>query len=82
MQYLKTLTTEIYALSPVHVDFDICAYGEDIQLESLYSETSENFIDNGSYIEITLDDNSIYVTSAIKQQIVAKLHNYFSKKNC
>ena len=64
MQYLKTLTTEIYALSPVHVDFDICAYGEDIQLESLYSETGD-FIDNGSYIEITLDDNSIYVTSAI-----------------
>ena len=81
MQYLKTLTTEIYALSPVHVDFDICAYGEDIQLESLYSETGD-FIDNGSYIEITLDDNSIYVTSAIQQQVVTKLHNYFSKKNC
>lgn len=81
MQYLKTLTTEVYALSPVHVDFDICAYDEELELKSLYSET-DNFIDNGSYIEITLEDNSIYVTSAIQQQVISKLRKHFDQSRC
>ena len=86
MQYLKTMTSEVYAISPIHVEFDICACDQLIELKSIYSRIDDGTVydvaDNGSYIEITLDDNSIYVASDIQRQVISIIHSYFNQKNC
>jgi len=67
LYHLKTITTEYQIVKPVLVKFAICANPDLDDIKARYfSETDENFdVDRESYVEITLDDNMIYVSSNI-----------------
>lgn len=84
---IKTMTTEIKVVKPVYVDFDICAipsnddgHNESI-IESL-EEDREFDESNGSYIEITLDDNTLYVSTSIQTTIKNIILNTFNIDLC
>ena len=74
---LKTLTTELYAMSPVHVEFAVCASPEEVELAFIRNQTINN-----TYIEITMDDNSIYVAPTIQMMVVNILKDYFKQNAC
>lgn len=44
------------------------------------SETGDTFFE--SYIEVTLDDSSIYIDSAIKNSVYEIIRDYFKPGNC
>lgn len=82
---LKTLTTEIQVVTPITMMFDICAGYQDVA--QLYAQNGqfELFLTqatNDSYIEITIDDNCIYVNSYIKERIKTIFNKYFAPFNC
>lgn len=79
LYHLKTITTEYQLVKPVLVKFAICANPdvEDIK-ERYFKETDTNF-DQGieSYVEITLDDNVIYVSSNIQKMVYNEILKAF-----
>lgn len=81
---LKTLTTEIKIMNPVIVYFDICANPNDTYIRDVYMNDGVQYFDEDldTYIEITLDDNTIYVGSALKTQIGNIISNYFNVNRC
>lgn len=66
---IKLMTAELVACKAINVFFDICAAPEDYVLASYLGSNWEDdsvFDENNeSYIEITLDDNAIYVTNSL-----------------
>ena len=85
MNNLKTLTTEVQVQKPITVMFDICAGYQDIaQLYASRGMFDEFLVRavNDSYIEVTIDDNCIYVNSYIKERIKTIFNKYFAPINC
>ena len=88
-QNIKTMTAEIEVMEPVNVYFDICAAPPDRVVE-LYPDSAASGNDFGknendeydSYIEITLDDNIMYVNSELKDVIANIFKKYFDSTNC
>ena len=84
---IKTLTTETKYLKPIDVKFDICAAPLDVA-KNYFSNGSTNFglnVDNDtydSYIEITLDENQVYINNSIETVVIRKIQEYFDVNNC
>ena len=79
LYHLKTITTEYQIVKPVLVKFAICANPNinDVK-ERYFQNTSTNFDENcESYIEITLDDNMIYVSSNIQKLVYDEIIKVF-----
>ena len=65
---IKLMTAELVACKAINVMFDICAAPEDYAIAAYLSNEDEDIVfdeNHESYIEITLDDNAIYVTSSL-----------------
>lgn len=93
---IKTMTTEVEVLQPIDVAFAICAapvnraklyvLNEDGKFTSFDKVTTESDDVNDkyfeSYIEVTLDDSSIYIDAAIKNNVYEIIRDYFKTSNC
>ena len=81
---LKIMTSELQLVSPIPVIFDICAGYQDVG--QMYAKNSDfqTFVSKAtydSYIEITLNDDCMYVNSFISEQIRKIFTEYFSPIN-
>lgn len=93
---IKTMTSEIVVHPAVQVCFDLCAAPKEYARKYYFAGTGEDApaIDEfrqvsaisdtefENYIEITLDDNSIYVSSLIANSIAQIILEYMSVSNC
>ena len=83
------MTAELEVIEPIEVVFDICAAPPD-QITKLYPDSAQGGDgfgknDNGeydSYIEITLDDNVMYVNADLQDAIANVFKKYFDVTNC
>lgn len=81
---IKTLTQDIVYLEPLTVYFAFCAEPVENIITNLvdYAEFESKFKqNNNSYIEITLDENSIYSTFDVKIQVAQILREFFNADN-
>jgi len=79
LQKMKTLTSEIIFLEPITVYFGVSALPEDKAKENIknYGELDPS---DESYIEVELDNNSIYVTSEIQQRVNDTINDFFDER--
>ena len=80
---MKTLTHEITVLNCIDMNFAPCAAYDDYALEH-YIQDPEGDIygTEDTYIEVTLEDNSIYVNANIIESVATIIKDYFSEDNC
>lgn len=83
MDGLKIMTAEIQFQKPIPVLFDICAGYQDIALRYAHSGNSDfdDFVTKAtmdSYLEITIDDDSLYVNSYIVNRVQSIFNKYFN----
>lgn len=81
IQSIKTMTSETVILPAVQVCFDICACN-DLEVARYFLDNTHFEKDSENYIEVTLDDNSIYVNSSINSYISQIILEYFNVANC
>ncbi len=86
---IKLMTAELVVCKALNVMFDICAAPEDyaiakyIQTASSQEDDTTLFDEDGeSYIEVTLDDNAIYVASSIQNEIYDAIVDEFNVNSC
>lgn len=79
LYHLKTITTEYYIVRPVLVKFAICANSDVEDIKNRYFNGTDTDFDQhyDSYIEITLDDNLIYISSNIQTLIYDEIMRAF-----
>lgn len=77
---IKTLTQEAVYLSPLDLNFSFCAADIDTAL-SYFTEDGEFDKDNESYLEVTLDDNTLYSNNDILTQVVGIVKQFFNENN-
>lgn len=79
---LKTMTTEIQVVKPVIVNFDICANPDmdDIRERYLGQVNFDDDLEN--YVEVTLDDNTLYVNSSIQDAVYDAIVGAFDLESC
>lgn len=79
LYHLKTITTEYYIVRPVLVKFAICANSDIEDIKNRYFNGTDTDFDQhcDSYIEITLDDNLIYISSNIQTLIYDEIMRAF-----
>lgn len=65
---IKILTSEVVYVDPILVNFEICAAPVQRALEYLDSDSVFDST-NESYLEITIADNTLYSSTAIKLQV-------------
>ena len=77
---IKVLTSEMVFVDPIIVNFAICAAPVQRALEYLDSDLIFDS-KNESYIEVTVNDNALYSSAAIKVQINAIFNQFFKETN-
>ena len=77
MQDIKDLTHEVVFLEPIEVQFSVCAAPEERMLEYLTMANGHEQMLEENWIEVTLDSNSIYVSSVIQNQIAQIIQEFF-----
>lgn len=84
MKPIKTMTTEIQVVKPVMVNYCICANTnyDDVTTRYISDKDSRFDIDNESYIEITIDDDMLYVNTSIRDSVAQIILDAFSVSNC
>lgn len=84
---IKLMTAEIVACKAINMKFDICAAPIDYVLDN-YLKDDDYVADNGfdenleTYIEVTLDDNMLYVPSSLQQDICNIILDGFDVNRC
>lgn len=82
---IKLMTAELVACKAINVMFDICAAPEDYAIAAYLSNEDEDIVfdeNHESYIEITLDDNAIYVTSSLQKEVCNIILDSFDINKC
>lgn len=84
IEYIKTMTAELQYIKPIQVKFDVCAAYQDVA--KVYSDNGQfdEFVQNAvndSYIEITLDENCLYVNTYIFDMVRQIFQKYFKIEN-
>lgn len=83
---IKLMTAELVAVKAINVNFDICAAPEDYVLNNYLTTlfTQDSDFDSGceSYIEITLDDNQLYVANSLQRQVADIITQAFDVNKC
>lgn len=75
IQKLKCLTSNVIFNDVIDVNFSVTAMPEDKIIEMLNNNT---YIDNDqSYIEVTMNNNTVYASSVIAEQIHTIIQNFF-----
>lgn len=79
LYHLKTITTEYQLVKPVLVKFAICANPDLDDIRDRYLKQTDMYFDQDceSYIEVTLDDNMIYVSSNIQKLVYDQIVRAF-----
>ena len=79
LYHLKTITTEFQLVKPVLVKFAICANPDLDDIKARYFNEQDLYFDSKceSYVEITLDDNAIYVSSNIQKLVYDQIIKAF-----
>lgn len=75
---IKVMTQEAVYLTPLDVKFMICAQDVDEVRQRL---REGDYLFDGNYLEVTLDDSTLYANTDIASQVAAKIINYFSESN-
>lgn len=80
LYHLKTITTEYQIVKPVLVKFAVCANPDLDDVKRRYFSSSDPYFDSAceSYVEITLDDNMIYVSSNIQKLVYDEIIRAFN----
>lgn len=78
---IKVMTAETVFISPVDVNFMICANPDIEYIQTNYLSDSIFDASNENYIEITIDNSSFISPSIIKSQVNDILIDYFSEEN-
>lgn len=77
---IKTLTQEAVYLKPLDLNFSFCA--ADIDTAVKYVVDDNTFDKNHeSYLEVTLDDNTLYSNNDIKTDVEKIVLDFFDEKN-
>lgn len=73
------MTTEIKVVKPVLVNFDICANQSFDYIKTMYLESFSSDFDSGidSYIEITTDNQSMFVGNQLQSKIYDIITDFF-----
>ena len=79
---MKTLTHEITVLQNIDVNFVPCAAFDEYVLQTYILGNEDIATTDKTLIEVTLEDNSIYVNANIKSAIVDIIFNYFDYRKC
>ena len=80
MMTIKTLTAETVCVDPISTVFTICAAPIERALE--YFKFNTKFDPNvESYLEVTINDNTLFNNTTVKTQIIDTIVNYFKEKN-
>lgn len=78
IQGVKTLTHEPVYLKPINVYFSPCAMDVNDAKQMFFSNDSTPFDENNySYIEVTIENNTLYANSNIQQRIAQIIQNFF-----
>lgn len=77
---IKTLTQEAVYLSPLDLCFSFCAADVDDAVSYLTKDGTFDK-DNESYLEVTLDDNTLYANNDIRQQVKNIVIDFFDEDN-
>ena len=81
LQSIKALTAELVVVYPIIVKFAICAAPQKQALEYLYDSSGVFDANNENYIEITISDNALYSSAAIKVQVNQIFLKFFNIYN-
>lgn len=84
---IKLMTAELVVCKTINVTFDICAAPEEYAIAKYLNQDSQ---DNQtafdeeieSYIEVTLDDNAIYVANSLQKEIYDIIVDGFNINSC
>lgn len=77
---IKSLTQEAVYLSPLDLNFSFCA--ADVEIAANYLINDEEFDkNNDSWLEVTLDDNTLYSNNDVKNQIKNIVIDFFNEDN-
>ena len=78
VQNLKVITQEAVYLTPLNVQFAFCAQDVD---EVRYNLKNNDVSFTNNYLEITVDDNTLYANSDILQRVKNIIINFFDEDN-
>lgn len=81
LQPIKMLTQEIIYLKPIHVYFSPCA----AELEEAFDELKDDRefnANNYSYIELTINDDTIFTNTDIQNKTAQIIRDYFNEEKC
>ena len=84
VQGVKALTQEPVYLKPLDVMFCICAQDSEYARKQYFDDAKDNNEFDpacNSYIELTVDDSSVYSTTDIYNQAVKKIQDFFNEDN-
>ena len=83
---IKLMTAELVACKAINVNFDICAAPDDYVIEHYLTDDFDTEVvfdeECESYIEVTLDDNALFVSSTIQKQISNIILDAFDVNKC
>ena len=84
---IKLMTAELVACKAINMKFDICAAPIDYVLDNYlkdddYASDQQFDFQCQSYIEVTLDDNMLYVPSSLQQDICNIILSAFDVNKC
>lgn len=77
---IKTLTQEPVYMNPLDLNFSFCAADVDTAIGYILNDTifDRNY---ESYLEVTLDDNTLYSNNDIKTEVEGIVLNFFNENN-
>lgn len=78
VQGIKVITQEAVYVKPLDVMFAICAQDVD-EVKNQLKNNDTSF--SGNYLEITIDDNTLYANSDIAQRVQSIIKEFFDEKN-
>lgn len=78
---VKDLTQEVVYLKPLTVYFSLCAEDVSTAAEYFKSESPEFDPTNKSYIEITVNDHTLYTNTDIQAKVGSVIKEFFSESN-
>lgn len=79
---IKTLTQEILLQPAIDVNYTISAMPKDILIGKQKDETYNIKTATDSYLEILIEDNSLYVNSNIQSYIARTIISFFDQSQC
>ncbi len=75
---IKVITQEAIYLKPLDVQFAFCAQ----DIDEVRSQIKNNDLSfKGNYIEITIDDNTLYANTDILNRVIKTITQYFDEHN-